>query len=419
MKSEKTEVLIIGAGPAGSVAAGILHKNGINTRIVEKQQFPRFVIGESLLPRCMDSLEAAGFLEDIKAVGFQKKFGAKFMKGDDICDFDFSQGFTEGYSWTWQVTRADFDKVLTDSLAKRGVQVEFQTGVENIEFTSDGTSKTTISTADGEKEEIEARYIIDASGYGRVIPRMFDLDAPSSLDPRKAIFAHIRDDNRLNFEEPSRILIIVYEPRTWVWVIPFSNGVTSLGFVGDMNYFDKFEGDLEEKFKALIEGNKHLRERFGDQEYIFPPRKLEAWSVKTKKFFGNGFVLAGNATEFLDPVFSSGVMFAAASGHKAAELVTKQLGGENVNWEEEYTQVMQQGVNTFKSYVDGWYDGTLEKIFFHNQPNEEIKKKICSVLAGYVWDNKNPFVSDHAISLRNVSKFVDFQVKMAALTGSQ
>lgn len=418
MKSAKTDVLVIGAGPAGSVAAAILHKNGIKTRIVEKQEFPRFVIGESLLPRCMDAFEEAGFLDDIKAAGFQEKFGAKFMKDNDICDFNFSEGFTEGYGWTWQVTRADFDKVLTDSLSKRGVEVEFQTGVENIEFANDGSSKTTVINKDGDKELIEAKYIVDASGYGRVLPRMLGLDEPSSLPPRKAIFTHISDSRRLDFEEPSRILIIVYAPQTWVWVIPFSNGTTSLGFVGNMDYFDQYKGEMDNQFKTLIEGNSYLRDRFEGQEYLFPPRKLEAWSVKTKQFFGNGFVLAGNATEFLDPVFSSGVMFASVSGQLAAELVVKQLAGEKVNWEKDYTEVMQQGVDTFKSYVDGWYDGTLEKIFFHNQPNDEIKKKICSVLAGYVWDMNNPFVNDHAISLRNVSKFIDFQVKMAALTSN-
>jgi flavin-dependent dehydrogenase len=183
-----------------------------------------------------------------------------------------------------------------------------------------------------------------------------------------------------------------------------------------MDYFEKLEGDINQQFKTLVEGNKYLRERFQDQELVFEPRKLEAWSIKTKKFHGNGFVLAGNATEFLDPVFSSGVMFAAVSGHLAANLVVKKLQGAEVDWETEYTDVMQQGVDTFRSYVNGWYDGTLEKIFFHNQPNEEIKKKICSVLAGYVWDMNNPFVQNHSISLRNVSKFIDFQIKMAELS---
>ena len=416
MNSFKTDVLVIGAGPAGSVAAAMLHKKGLKVKVVEKQQFPRFVIGESLLPRCMDAFEEADLLDAIKACGFQEKFGAKFMKDDAICDFNFSQGFTPGFSWTWQVTRADFDKALTDSLQQRGIEIDFQTGVEKIEFAEDGYSKTTVVDKDGNSSVITARYIIDASGYGRVIPRMFDLDKPSGLDPRKAVFVHIQDNRRLDFEEPSRILIIVYAPGTWVWVIPFSNGTTSLGFVGSMDYFEKLDGDLNQQFRTLVKGNKYLRERFQDQELVFEPRKLEAWSIKTKKFHGNGFVLAGNATEFLDPVFSSGVMFAAVSGHLAANLVVKKLQGAEVDWETEYTDVMQQGVDTFRSYVNGWYDGTLEKIFFHNQPNEEIKKKICSVLAGYVWDMNNPFVQNHSISLRNVSKFIDFQIKMAELS---
>src|SRR6188472_1801923 len=103
MKTEQVDVLVIGAGPSGTVAASIVNKSGFKVKIVEKLKFPRFVIGESLLPRCMVPLEEAGFLDAIKAKGFQQKFGAKFVKNDLVCDFDFSNQFTEGWTWTWQV----------------------------------------------------------------------------------------------------------------------------------------------------------------------------------------------------------------------------------------------------------------------------------------------------------------------------
>src|SRR5882757_2387880 len=134
MLKEKVDVLVIGAGPAGTVAAAMVNKNGFSCKIVEKQKFPRFVIGESLLPRCMEHLEEAGFLEAVKAQGFQDKFGAKFVKEDKICDFNFSDQFTKGWNWTWQVPRGNFDLAISEELQKKGVEILFEHTVTGIEF---------------------------------------------------------------------------------------------------------------------------------------------------------------------------------------------------------------------------------------------------------------------------------------------
>ncbi len=413
MELETTDVLVIGAGPAGSIAAAKIHQSGLQVRVVEKEKFPRFVIGESLLPRCMEVLEDVGLLEAVKAKNFQEKSGAKFLRGEEISDFNFSEQFTDGWTWTWQVQRAEFDSTLIQAVQDRGVRVDFESTVTSIQFFEDETSITTYQQKDGTIRQIKARYIVDASGYGRVIPRLFKLDKPSNLDPRKAVFAHVHDQHRLKFEEPNRIVIVVYEPGFWVWVIPFSTGITSLGFVGGHDFFEKVGGDLTNQFKTLIDGNAYLKDRFGDQKWVFEPRKLEAWSATTESFYGKGFVLTGNVTEFLDPVFSSGVMFATVSSHLASKLVVRRLRGEHINWEIEYTKPIKQGVDTFRSYVMGWYDGTLEKIFFSKKPNPEIKRQICSVLAGYVWDENNPFVKDHAAQLNRVSKFISFEERIA------
>src|SRR6187397_846126 len=148
MMKEKTDVLVIGAGPAGTIAASILKKQGLNIKIVEKQQFPRFVIGESLLPRCMEHLDAAGLLDAVKAQGFQEKLGAKFVRGEEICDFNFSDQFTKGWNWTWQVQRAQFDKALADEVERKGVPIDYKTGVTDIKFHNDH-SITTVEHADG------------------------------------------------------------------------------------------------------------------------------------------------------------------------------------------------------------------------------------------------------------------------------
>ena len=408
MNNEKVDVLVIGAGPAGSIAASIVNKAGYSVKIVEKQLFPRFVIGESLLPRCMEALEEAGFLEAVKAKNFQQKFGAKFVKNGKICDYFFADQFTKGWSWTWQVPRAEFDKTLADTVESMGVPVEYETEVTGIQF--NGTnSTTTVKHKDGSESNIEARFIIDGSGYGRVIPKLFNMERPSNLPSRKAMFAHTVDTKRSMDDEPNRITIVVHEKAVWIWIIPFSNGITSLGYVGDKEFFDRFPGTPEEQFRAMVASQPYIAERMRDVELVFQPRELQSWSATTDKFYGNGFVLTGNVTEFLDPVFSSGVTLATVSSQMAGKLVVRKLNGGEVDWDKEYMEIMLQGVNTFRSYVMAWYAGTLDTIFFADDQNAAIKSQICSVLAGYVWDMNNPYVKDHKHALHKLARMIEMR----------
>lgn len=406
MEKEIVDVLVIGAGPAGSVAAAIVKKYGLNVKMVEKLKFPRFVIGESLLPRSMEAFDDAGFLPALNERGFQQKFGAKFVRGNKICDFNFSDQFTQGWSWTWQVPREDFDLLLADEVQRMGIPLEFETGVTDIKF--DGSnSVTTVIDKEGNEKQIAAKFIIDASGYGRVIPQLFNLDRPSNLPPRKTLFTHILDTKRNDYDEPNRIIIIDHAPEVWIWVIPFSNGYTSVGFVGNPDFFDQFTGTPEERLRQAIATNNHIAARFDNATFRFEPRTLEGWSKTTDKFFGDGFVLTGNVTEFLDPIFSSGVTLAVSSSQLAAHLVGKQLT-ENikVDWQKEYTDKMMQGVNTFRTYVMSWYDGTLQDIFFADNQNQAIKNRICSVLAGYVWDTENHYVKNHHTAVKTLATVI-------------
>jgi flavin-dependent dehydrogenase len=420
MTTENVDVLVIGAGPSGTVAASIINKAGYKVKIVEREKFPRFVIGESLLPKCMEALEAAGFLPALEKQGYQQKFGAKFVNEDkEVMDFNFSDQFTKGWTWTWQVPRANFDQVLAQEVERMGVPVEYETTVTAIKF--DGTnSTTTVVDKAGAERQINARFIVDASGYGRVIPRLFNLDRPSNLPPRKTLFTHIRDTRRNDYVEPNRILIVDHKPGVWAWCIPFSNGITSCGFVSEPSFFEPFAGgSVEQQLRDIIATEWSIADRFKDAEFIFEPRTLQSWSVSTDRFWGDGFVLTGNVTEFLDPVFSSGVTLAVTSSHIAANQVVRQLAGENVDWQKEYTDVMMQGVDTFRSYVVAWYDGTLQKIFFAEERNQEVIRQICSVLAGYVWDLENPYVKNHATYLKRMVRLINVGKKLKDLEESE
>lgn len=415
MTTEQVDVLVIGAGPSGSVAASIINKAGYKVKIVEKEQFPRFVIGESLLPKCMEALDAAGFLPAVKAHGFQEKYGAKFVNtAGQIMDFNFSDQFTEGWKWTWQVKRAELDTLLADTVQQMGVPVEYKTTVTDIKFGEGGSSTTTMTTPTGETKQVQAKFIVDGSGYGRVIPRMFGMERPSSLPPRKTLFTHIRDTRRNNYVEPNRILIVDHAPGVWAWCIPFSDGITSCGFVSEPGFFDAFAGTPEEQLRAIIASDPNIAERFEGCEFLFEPRVIQSWSATCDKFFGDGFVLTGNVTEFLDPVFSSGVTLAVTSSRMAADLVVRQLNGEKVDWQKDYMDVMMTGVDAFRTYVMAWYDGRLQKIFFNDYRPTDVVNKICSVLAGYVWDQNNEYVKDSENQVNRLIRMIDLSKQIEA-----
>ncbi|WP_224995964.1 NAD(P)/FAD-dependent oxidoreductase [Cesiribacter sp. SM1] len=406
LTGEHRDVLVIGAGPSGTVAASILKNAGYNVKIVEKQLFPRFVIGESLLPRCMDNLEYAGLLKAVEQGGFQQKFGAKFVKNGETCDFDFSEQYTKGWNWTWQVPRAQFDHLLAKETEKKGVPVAYEEEVVGVDFRNDGSSTTTVRKKDGTEYTINARFMIDASGYGRVLPRLLDLDKPSNFPVRASFFCHLQDNQRPQGIDGNRITIVIYSQDVWIWIIPFSSGITSVGVVGAPETINRFEGSPEEQYQQWLNDVPELKDRFAGSERQFEPRKITGYSASVKQLWGRGFVLTGNSTEFLDPVFSSGVTLATESGAVAARLAVRQLGGETVDWEKEYADYMKHGVDVFRTFVTTWYDGSLPRIFFSKESNPDIKRQMCSVLAGYVWDMNNPIVRKHERAVKALAQIL-------------
>jgi flavin-dependent dehydrogenase len=410
MTKEFVDVLVIGAGPSGCVSASYLHKNKVKVKVVEKAKFPRLVVGESLIPRVMDHFAEAELYDALNAMNFEKKLGARFIRGEEICVFDFSQKFGEGWDWTWQVPRADFDNTMAQEVIRKGIDLEFETEVLEVSFEGKN-SKTIVKDADGNLKEIHAKFIIDSSGYGRVLPRLLDLDTPSKLDPHSSIFTHVKDINREEGEEGTQISFDILETEVWLWVIPFSNGNTSLGVVGPTDFINSLSEnkDNAEALRNAIQKSDYYIKRFAGTEFLFEPVKLENYSRAVKRMYGDGFALTGNSSEFLDPVFSSGVAFATESGMLAAKLYLKESQGITVDWEVEFTQYMKRGIAVFTTYVQEWYTGNLQTLFFHQPENPEVKEKICSVLAGYVWNEENPFVKKHDHVIANMAYLLNMQ----------
>ncbi len=402
------DVVVIGAGPGGAAAAAALEQRGLTVCVLEKSTFPRFVIGESLLPHCLDRLQDVGLLEVVQAAGFLQKVGADFLRGDQLARYDFDDKHGDGWDYAWQVPRAEFDDLIIRTVAERGVDVRFRTEVLAVDL--EPTPTVRARDENGNEITIAARFIVDASGYGRVLPRLFDLDAPSGQPVRQSMFTWVRGDRRERVEgglDDGRTWICLHPNGSWVWVIPFADGKTSVGVVGDPATFEGYPESPTERMAAILAEEPNCARRLANAEYEFEPRTVRGFSTTVKKTYGKNFCLVGNATEFLDPVFSSGVTLAFESGVRAANLIADELSGETVDWEEDFAKAMAVGIDVFRTFVDGWYDGRVEKIFFAPRQDPKARREVCAILGGYVWDRTNPTVKQHTRRLNTLVKLVD------------
>jgi len=406
MQEHTKEIVVIGAGPAGAVAGALLARKGHDVLILERQQFPRFSIGESLLAHCLEFIQEAGMLQAVQAFGFQVKNGAAFAWGDRYTCFDFRDKFSPGPGTTFQVQRAQFDKVLADEAARQGVEVRYQQEVTAVDVSGERPQLTVRSLQDGISYRVQTRHVLDASGYGRVLARLLDLERPSSLPPRQAIFTHIEDhidDARFDRE---KILITVHPERRgiWYWLIPFSNGRCSLGVVGEAALFGAADEDRMATLRRLVSEAPTLNHLVRRAVWDTPANAMGGYSANVTRLHGAGFTLLGNAAEFLDPVFSSGVTIALRSAKLAADVLHRQLRGESVDWQTEFAEPLQVGVETFRAYVEGWYSGEFQDVVFYEHAQKNIRRMISSILAGYAWDANNPFVANPKRRLRMLSE---------------
>ncbi|MGH8178646.1 MAG: NAD(P)/FAD-dependent oxidoreductase [Steroidobacter sp.] len=392
---EQRDVIVIGAGPSGSIAAALLKRRGWDVLVLEGQKFPRFSIGESLLAHCLDFIEEAGMMEAVEAAGFQFKNGAAFIRGDEYGEFDFGEKFTPGRDSTYQVQRATFDKLLAEEAARQGVEIRYETRVIAVDSSS-ATPRVRARDAAGREHQAQAKFLLDASGFARTLPKLLDLEVPSAFPVRNALFTHVADRIPDGAFDRNKIQIVVHPVHhdVWYWLIPFQGGRCSLGCVARKEFFDTYPASLDERLRKLVAEEPFLTRLLVNAEWDTPIRELSGYAANVKAMHGAGFALLGNAAEFLDPVFSSGVTIAMRSASMAAGVLDRQLRGERVDWAADFETPLRRGVDTFRSYVRAWYDGRFQDIMFSKAQAPEIRRMICAILAGYAWDESNPFVAD-------------------------
>jgi flavin-dependent dehydrogenase len=406
--ADRENVIIIGAGPAGSIAGALLSNKGYQATIVERDGFPRFSIGESLLPQCMEFIEQAGMLDAVQAAGFQLKTGAAFLHKDKHSEFCFADKFTPGFDSTYQVQRNRFDALLADEAQRMGVEIRWQQEVIAADF-SGSKPILTIKDQNGLNYQLTADFVLDASGFGRVLPRLLDLEKPSGFPVRQAFFTHLEDriDNPGYDRNNIRIIVHPELSDVWYWLIPFSNGRCSIGVVGEAEVFNIPGMDRQAVLQHFVAEEPGLSTLLQNAVFDTPVNSISGYSANVKSLYGKGYALLGNAGEFLDPVFSSGVTIAMKSASLAVDVLDRQLNGLPVDWQNDFAEPLQRGVETFRTFVTSWYEGGLQDVVFYPQLKKveqlnDIKQMICSILAGYVWDENNPYVKNHRLRLKTL-----------------
>ncbi len=391
--NERRQVVVIGAGPAGAIASALLRRRQRDVLVLERQRFPRFSIGESLLVHCLDFVAEAGMLEAVDAAGFQYKNGAAFAWGERYGEFDFSEGFTAGRASTYEVQRAAFDQLLTDEAQRQGAEIRFETEIIAVECGTAG-AEVIARSPDGMLRSIRADFVLDASGFGRTLPRLLGLERPSEFPIRHSIFTHVADHIPSGDFDRNKILITVHPEHrdVWYWLIPFSGGRSSLGVVAREDFLRRDGGTPDERLRRFVSEAPGLARLLAHAEWDTSAREIGGYAANVRAMHGPGFALLGNAAEFLDPVFSSGVTIAMRSASMAVQALDRQLAGATVDWDRDFERPLRLGIDCFREFVTTWYDGRLQDIFFSGNHAPEIRRMICSILAGYAWDERNPFV---------------------------
>lgn len=317
------DAIVIGGGPAGSTAAGFLAKNGRRVLLFERERFPRYHIGESLLSATLPILDALGVTPAIEQAGFIRKPGGTFLWGADGEPWSFF--FREdpgGRPYAFHVVRSEFDHLLLRHCAALGTEVREAHRAREVRY-DEGAKLTSVSAVDEAGNEVtaEAPYVIDASGQQAMLGSRDKLREFNPFFRNLAAFAYFENARPLDGALAGNILSAAFE-EGWFWFIPLHDGTTSVGAVVDANRFaEEAKGDATALYHRLIARCETIAARLGDARLVSPVRLIRDYSYSSHRFYGPGYLLAGDAACFVDPVFSTGVHLACLSGYFAAETV--------------------------------------------------------------------------------------------------
>lgn len=382
---EPYDVAIVGGGPAGSVAASALARSGRRVVLFEKEKFPRFHIGESLLPNGNAILKEVGVWEKIVAAGFVEKYGAEFTVPDRSSSVRnvFADGIVPGMEQAYQVERSRFDEILLRHAEELGCEVREECGVSAVSRLEEGGWEI---VAGADSTPVQSRWMIDASGRSSFMGRKLGLKKESIPYPgRFAVFNHFEGFPRAEGKRGGDIIVIRLE-NAWFWVIPISPSVTSVGVVAQKGARSGGGEPLDAFFWKQARRSPWLESALGDCEAKGDYRLESDYCFSWEAFGKDRVLMAGDAASFIDPVFSSGVYLALESGHLAAKLIDAELersrGQDSQRIYKSYTRSMKKRIGIIRRLIESYYDNKSFDVFMTPKPLLRLPNAINSILAG-------------------------------------
>lgn len=386
MSEQPYDVAIIGGGPAGSTAATLLAGAGRRVVVFEREKFPRFHIGESLLPASMGVFTRLGVHEKFLQAGFMEKFGGE-MSGACSAEgvrFYFEDGFRSRCDRSYQVTRADFDKLLLDHAAENGAEVREETAVQSVTFSDDGVALQ-VAPKSGDPFAIRARYLIDASGRNALIGAQFKLKKNYEDLQKISIFAHYRGLARAPGRDGTLTRMIRGLDR-WLWIIPLTEERTSIGLVLDAAQIRQAKQSPESFYEDALAEQSLLMKDMRAAQRVSPVYTAADFSYRSTKLAGDRWILAGDAAGFIDPVFSSGVFLAMLGAELSADILDEVLDHPKraCRLFRQYQRRIHQAMDVYVRFVRAWYKKEFIEVFLHPQDFLQIPQTVNAVLGGNI-----------------------------------
>ena len=405
----ETDVVVIGGGPAGATASTLIAQKGFRVQLFERETFPRFHIGESMIPETYWVLERLNMLPKMRASRFVHKHSVQFVSanGRQSAPFYFFDNKPHECSQTWQVVRSEFDMMMLNNAREHGVEAHEGVRVLDVIFDGDRATGVRIQNSDGSVRQVNAQVIIDASGQSGLLMNRLKTRVWDPVLNKGAIWTYwegaYRDTGR---DEGATIVLQTENRQGWFWYIPLHDNRVSVGVVAPFDYLFKDRGSHEQVYREEVDRCPAVRDRIVNAKQATGYFKTRDYSYRSTKVAGHGYVMVGDAFGFLDPLYSSGLLLALKSGEMAADAVVEGLQTRNLSEAQlgKWGPTLNQGIDRMRRLVCEYYEGFSFGNFVRNFP--DLRGKVTDLLIGDLFTDKVDVVWEPMESLYKAGKQV-------------